>query len=338
MMTSRELVLATLEFRNTEGRVPRDLWTLPWAHQNYPQQVKKIMTDYEPDLSGPAVTFSEPPVCESGDPYEVGTYIDAWGCEFTNIHKGIIGEVKNPIVKDDDWEDADKIHIPEEWLSFDVDAVNEACRNSDKYMGCGACPRPFEQLQFIRGTVNLYMDLMDPPKKMMEFIEKMHDFYCRQLTKWAQTDVDGLNFMDDWGSQQNLLINPSIWEEIFMPMYRDYINIAHKYGKKIFMHSDGNTISIIPKLIDLGLDALNTQIFCIGVDKLEQFKGHITFWGEIDRQHLLPKGTLSDIDHAVDSVYNTLWKDGGCIAQCEFGAGANPDNVYRVYERWNQLR
>ena len=123
-----------------------------------------------------------------------------------------------------------------------------------------------------------------------------------------------------------------------MPMYRDYINIAHKYGKKIFMHSDGNTISIIPKLIDLGLDALNTQIFCIGVDKLEQFKGHITFWGEIDRQHLLPNGTRDDIDRAVDSVYNTLWKDGGCIAQCEFGAGANPDNVYRVYERWNQLR
>ncbi len=40
-MTSRELVHATLEFRNTEGRVPRDLWTLPWANQNYPNELKK---------------------------------------------------------------------------------------------------------------------------------------------------------------------------------------------------------------------------------------------------------------------------------------------------------
>ncbi len=337
-MTSRELVLTTLEFRNTQGRVPRDLWTLPWAHLYHPEAVQKIVTDYEPDMSGPAVSLAQKPACEFGDPYGIGTYTDAWGCVFTNIQQGVIGEVKTPIVQDDDWEDADKIHIPEEWLSFDKEAVNESCRNSDKFMTCGACPRPFEQLQFIRGTANLYMDLMDPPRKMLAFMEKMHDFYCRLLTAWAQTDVDCLNFMDDWGSQRNLLISPAIWETFFMPMYRDYIEIAHKYGKKIFMHSDGNTLSIIPKLIDLGLDAMNTQIFCIGVDQLEQFKGHITFWGEIDRQHLLPRGTLDDIDHAVDSVYHTLWKDGGCIAQCEFGAGANPDNVYRVYQRWNQLR
>ena len=99
-----------------------------------------------------------------------------------------------------------------------------------------------------------------------------------------------------------------------------------------------NTIRIIPKLIDLGLDALNTQIFCIGVDKLAQFKGKITFWGEIDRQNLLPRGSLTDIDNAVQNVYDTLWQDGGCIAQCEFGAGANPDNVYRVFEKWSNLR
>ena len=123
-----------------------------------------------------------------------------------------------------------------------------------------------------------------------------------------------------------------------MPMYRDYINIAHKYGKKIFMHSDGHILSIIPKLIDLGLDAINSQIFCMGVENLAQFKGKITFWGEIDRQHLIPHGSQEDIDRAVESVYNTLWQDGGCIAQCEFGPGANPDNVYRIYQHWAHLR
>ena len=33
-MTSKELVLRTLEFENTSGRVPRDLWVLPWAEYN----------------------------------------------------------------------------------------------------------------------------------------------------------------------------------------------------------------------------------------------------------------------------------------------------------------
>src|SRR5699024_387313 len=142
--------------------------------------------------------------------------------------------------------------------------------------------------------------------------------------------VDALNMMDDWGSQQALLINPALWDEYFRPMYRDYIDIAHKHGKKMFMHSDGYTLDIIPRLIDLGLDAMNSQIFCMGVDKLKQFKGKITFWGEIDRQHLIPEGTPEQIENAVKSVYENLWDNGGCIAQCEFGPGANPDNVYRI--------
>lgn len=182
------------------------------------------------------------------------------------------------------------------------------------------------------------MDLMDPPKEMLEFMERMHDYYCRLLTKWAQTDVDALMYMDDWGSQQSLLISPELWKKFFKPMYRDYIDIAHKHGKKMFMHSDGYILAIIPELIDMGLDAVNSQIFCMGVENLAQFKGKITFWGEIDRQHLIPHGTPEQIEQAVHSVYDTLWDNGGCIAQCEFGPGANPDNVRKIFDTWNSIR
>ena len=60
-----------------------------------------------------------------------------------------------------------------------------------------------------------------------------------------------------------------------------------------------------------------------------------TSWGEC-----FSTDTFGAIERAMGGVeaVRALWKDGGCIAQCEFGAGANPDNVYRVYEHWNQLR
>ncbi|MCI5647972.1 MAG: uroporphyrinogen decarboxylase family protein [Fusicatenibacter sp.] len=337
-MTSKELVLQTLEFRNTSGRVPRQLWLLPWAQDHHNEMLQKLNQDFQWDFDGPAAALKEYPKTK-GDPYGVGEYVDEWGCIFTNIQKGVIGEVKQPIVTDEDWADAGNVHIPEELLTFDIDQVNADCeKKQDKFLFSGCCPRPFEQLQFIRGTVDLYMDLMDPPKEMLEFIKKMHDYYCRLMTKWAKTDVDALNMMDDWGSQNDLLINPQIWDDIFKPMYKDYIDIAHSHGKKIFMHSDGHILRIIPRLIDLGLDAINSQIFCMGVENLKPFAGKITFWGEIDRQHLLPYGTKEDIDHAVSQVYQTLWNNGGCIAQCEFGPGANPENVYRVFEKWQEMR
>lgn len=75
----------------------------------------------------------------------------------------------------------------------------------------------------------------------------------------------------------------------------------------------------------------------MSLKNLKQFKGQITFWGEIDRQNLLPHGSLQDIEDAVKSVKANLWQDGGCIAQCEFGLGANPNNVYKIFETWNKI-
>ena len=67
------------------------------------------------------------------------------------------------------------------------------------------------------------------------------------------------------------------------------------------------------------------------------FAGKVTFWGEVDRQHLLPNGTPEEIAAAVASVKEALWRDGGCIAQCEFGPGARPENVRAVFQSWADL-
>ncbi|MCK9479244.1 MAG: methyltransferase [Firmicutes bacterium] len=333
-MKPRELVKKTMEFQNNTGAVPIDLWALPWAEMHYPNELMDITKKFPKDFATAPAVYADKPKT-SGDQYGIGVYIDEWGCEFTNIQKGVIGEVKTPLILHDDWRDFEKAHIPKELLTFDIDAVNEFCKTTDKFVISDVLARPFERLQFIRGTENIYIDLLSPPKHMVAFIAKMHDFNCALIEKWAKTSVDGIFFMDDWGSQNSLLINPKMWLDIFAPLYKEYIEIAHKYGKKALMHSDGYILSILPHLIDMGLDAINSQIFCMGIDNLKQYKGEITFWGEIDRQHLLPNGTAEEIQHAVESVKQALWSNGGCIAQCEFGPGAKPENIEAVYKAWS---
>ena len=337
-MTSKEIVLNTLNGKNS-GRTARQLWSLPWADIFHRDELLSIIKDYPSDIMCASAPLKEYPKAEKGNMFASGIATDAWGCIFENMQRGIIGEVKQPIVTDDEWKDLSRVTIPEEWLTFDVAEVNLNIDKNykDMFVFGGCCPRPFEQLQFIRGTENLYVDLMDRPSGFMAFLERMHDFYCRLIKKWTLTKADGLTFMDDWGSQKSLLINPKIWDELFRPMYRDYIDIAHKAYKKVFMHSDGYTLDIIPRLIDIGLDAFNTQIFCMGMEDLRQFKGKITFWGEVDRQNLLPYGSKNDIYNAVKKVYDNLYDGGYCIAQCEFGIGAKPENVCEVFRAWNEL-
>ncbi|MDZ7291835.1 MAG: methyltransferase [candidate division KSB1 bacterium] len=333
-MTSRELVKATLDFA-APARIPRQLWFLPWASERYPEELRKIQQTFPDDIvSAPA--FYRTPPRTFGDRYATGVYVDEWGCRFENAEAGIIGIVQEPLLRD--WQEVDQIRIPEELLSIDAAQVNAFCRSTDKFVLSGCCPRPFEQLQFIRTTENLLLDLARQPAELFVLLERMHRFYCQQMEVWANTAVDALTFMDDWGMQTSMLISPAMWRKLFKPLYRDYIEIAHAHGKYAFMHSDGYILDILPDLIEIGLDAINAQIFCMGVEKLgERFKGRITFWGEIDRQYLLPYGTTAEIINAVKRVKEALYEKGGVIAQCEFGPGAKPENVYLVFETWNKI-
>ena len=41
MTTSHDRIIQTLEF-DTPDRIPRDLWTLPWANTHHPNEIEKI--------------------------------------------------------------------------------------------------------------------------------------------------------------------------------------------------------------------------------------------------------------------------------------------------------
>ena len=334
MTTSRDLVNETLDFKSPR-RVPRQLWVLPWAEDRFPEELECIQKNYPDDIIT-APGFLMDLLKTTGRQYDAGTYIDEWGCTFINVQRGVIGQVKDPLVKV--WGDLEKLKLPLACLTVDINKVNAFCRNSDKFVLGGCCPRPFERLQFIRRSDQLYLDIAEQPSEFFDLLRKVHQFYLEELELWASTEVDGLSFMDDWGSQHSLLISPRHWRMIFKPLYKEYIDIAHAHGKKAFMHSDGYTAAILPDLIEIGLDAINTQIFTMDIEELgRQYRGKLTFWGELDRQGLLPHGSTADIEVAVHRVYNAFWENGGVIAQCEFGAGSKPENVIKMYETWDEL-
>jgi len=333
-MDSRELVKRSIEFDHPQ-RIPRQLWTLPWAEERYPDFMQKLRTDYPEDITG-TPGFYRQYAPTAGNAYEIGTYVDEWGCIFENRQRGVIGEVKVPFIKT--WDDLEKLRPPEEMLSVDVEMVNQLCRNTDKFVLAGNCPRPFERLQFLRTSVNVYLDLGEPPPELFDLLNRIHQFYLKEMEIWAATEVDGMNFMDDWGTQRALLISPAMWRRIFKPLYREYVDLAHTHGKKIFMHTDGYTADILPDLAEIGVDAVNAQLFVMDIEALgKKLRGKMTFWGEIDRQHLLSFGTIDEIDQAVRRVKEAFYADGGIIAQCEFGAGANPENVYQVFKSWQEV-
>jgi hypothetical protein len=320
--------------------MPRQLWHLPWAEIHYPDILNEINIKFPSDFTGPDYYY-KPSARVKGDAHKIGDFVDEWGCHFTNIQDGIIGEVDQPIIPDiSEWENVNPPYdqLPDGNIEIQgmYDQISRFYDKSDKFVLGNICPRPWERYQFLRGTENAMIDVMMMDAGGQNLLRKIHEFYLREFELWADAAVDGLNIMDDWGAQKQLLISPELWRIYFKPLYKDYADIAHSKGKYLFMHSDGYIQDIYEDLIEVGVDAINSQLFCMDLNFLEKkAKGRITFWGEIDRQYILPSKDPQDGRDAVRKVAAHLYDPrGGIIAQLEFGAGANPETVRAVFEEW----
>lgn len=313
-MTSRELVKAALTFQEYD-RVPieaRDVTAAP--------------ADYPPWFVGMPNNVK-------------GKRVDAWGCTWESLEDGVCGEViGHPLA---DWSQFDSFKPPWPILDkVDLSEVNRYCEGTDTFVinQWEPCmPNLFERMQHLRGTENLFLDLAYGDTPVLQLRDRLQEYYLRQMEMWCDTQVDAVQFADDWGSQISLLISPAMWREYFKPMYRQYCELAHSKGKTILMHSDGYVADIIPDLIEIGVDALNLQLFCMDIEKIAELYHHkVAFWGEIDRQHIQVFGTEDDMRHAVQRLANSFFRYGhtGFIAQCYYTMNVPEANKRAEWDEW----
>lgn len=337
-MTSRERVLNTLEFKGAD-RIPLDVWTLPAAHLEYGERLAELARRYPTDI----VSFTGP-LDHGYTPayYEIGSFVDPWGSQWRNLQAGIIGEVKKPVFSDYEalrgYQSPKRLFVAE-WERDKKKLAQQIAqaRTGEKFV-IGGWISLFERMQYLRGTEELYCDIALEEPEMMQMIDIVMDFMRVYVDAWLQMDIDAMAFGDDWGTQISLLISPDSWRKLFKPLYLELIQKIKAAGKKVFFHSDGCIFDLYGDFIELGVDAINSQLWCMGVEKVaERYGGQITFWGEISRQTTLPKGTPDDVRQAAEKMKRLLHKNGGgLIGQSEFNRDVPLENMEAFYCAWNE--
>ena len=334
-MTSRERAIKTLTFDHPD-RAPREVWALSAINWFRPQEMEELLARFPMDFGGPRVRYGQSRRAR-GEPNRPGSSVDAWGSTWEVLEAGRVGEVKQPALAE--WSALDSYELPWELLrEADFSEVNQSCAETDLFVRAGTETRPFERMQFLRGSENLFLDLAWGVKEAYRLRDMLHDFFTTEMKMWAKTDVDAIGFMDDWGTQTALLISPDLWRSFYKPLYKDYCDIIHAAGKYVFFHSDGHIAAIYGDLIEIGVDAINSQLFCMDIEDLgRRYRGKVTFWGELDRQRILPLGTPEEVRAAVRRVRAALDDGrGGVIAQCEWGLKDPKENVLAMFDEWEQ--
>jgi len=338
IMNSRERVVAALQFKNPD-RIPVDMWIHRATQLKYGQDLNALLEQYPLDivrLFGPTDRNFYPEMSDVGD------IKDAWGSTWRVLRQGINGEVKIPAIQDISKVQA--YQTPVEWLEKEweehnalIDQKIEDGRQKNRFI-LGGYIEIFQRMQFIRGTENLLYDLGGEPESATILRDKVLEYFKKYLQYWLEKDVDAIYFSDDFGTQRSLLISPKMWREIFKPAYQEMMTIVKGSGKFIFYHTCGHVLALYPEFIELGIDAVNSQIHCMGLENVaEKFAGKVTFWGEMDRQNLLPFGAPEEIYRSAALMKEKLFvKGGGLIGHSVAGVDVPLENIKAILTCWNR--
>jgi hypothetical protein len=303
-MTSREIVLRTLEFRHPE----RIALSLP---DPYPDDIAWAGASPDPKWK-PSRSF---------DPEKGRMWEDEWGNVWAATTDFYQGEVVQGALQD--WCQLDSYRMP----TFDDPGRYERAAASfaahpDRFRLGGLPGFPFAVMRYLRRMDIFLADLLLHPGEVERLGERVTALLCRCIDNWASAGADGVFFCEDWGTQDRLLVSPAMWRSIFKPYFTTLCDHAHGRGLSVWMHSCGYIHDIIEDLIECGIAVLQLdQPGLYGIDRLAgEFGGRVTFWCPVDIQRVLPTGDLARIEAFARDLVEKLGARGGGFIAGHYGS------------------
>ena len=129
-----------------------------------------------------------------------------------------------------------------------------------------------------------------------------------------------------------------MYRKLIKPYHQRMAATIKRFGKPILYHSCGSVFSLIPDLLDVGIDVLNpVQVAADGMDtkRLKQEYGRdLTFWGGIDTQRVLPCGTPAEVREEVKRRIEDLGEGGGYVLSPVHNVQPEvpPENLVAMFE------
>ena len=188
-----------------------------------------------------------------------------------------------------------------------------ATKFSIAYNGWGL----LEQSWRIRGFENMMVDTIEEPDFFEEMLDRLTELRLGMVEMFKDIPADAVMFGDDWGDQRGVIIGPDRWRRYFKPRWAKVYEAVHAQGKYVFTHCCGSVEAIMPDIIEIGLDVLESvQPEPAGMNPFElkeKYGDKITFWGCLGSQSTVHFGTPGEIKSQVEKLCREMGKGGGYI-------------------------
>lgn len=176
----------------------------------------------------------------------------------------------------------------------------------------------------IRDVTEWYISTAARQDYLHAVFEKQTDIALENLARIHAVvgEAVGLAYIcgTDFGTQSSTFCSPDTFASLYQPYYRKVSDWIHaNTAWKVYKHTDGAIMSLIPHFIDAGIDILNPiQWNASGMDPAtlkREFGRDMVFWGAaVDTQKTLPFGTPAEVRAEVLEHLKVFSPGGGFVA------------------------
>ena len=177
-------------------------------------------------------------------------------------------------------------------------------------------PGFFEAMNGVFGIENHLMYLMLYPGEIHELYSRQAEWNKAFAMNCIDLGVDMVHVSDDWGAQVGLLFSPNVWWDMIFPYHKRVIDSVKARGCYASVHSDGNVMSVLDGIVELGFDVMHPYQESAGMDfsvYRSRYMDKFTVMGGLDVQTTIGFGKLDFLRSEIERILG-MFKDGGSEA------------------------
>jgi len=199
---------------------------------------------------------------------------------------------------------------------------------------CAGAIAVFDLMSPMCGHECLLMGMATDP----DWVRDMCDVYATTMINLLEILFereglpDGMWFWDDLGFKHRPFMSPGMYREILFPAHQRLFDFAHSHGLPVVLHCDGLIESLVPNLIEAGIDCLQPLEVKAGMDLVKikkKFGDRIALIGGMDVRELI-SNDLARVKKELEAKLPAAMAQSGYILQVDHSV---PDQVeYETYK------
>ena len=340
-MKPRERVFSALRFESPD-KVPIECHLSPAGLVEHGEKLKELWKQYPQDFND--FTDVKIPTIAASSFDSEGRYHtierDEWGVEWEYLVSTVRRiPIHRPL---DDLHNLKSYNPPSPPSTSGPSFFSERRRverHRKKYFLKSGWISIFELMHALRRFEDVLIDLALQTDEINQIADMITEYQQGVIRYLLARGVDAIQFGDDFGTQQNLMLSKKMWREFFFPRYKHLMAPIKEAGVKIFFHSCGNVSKLLDDFRELGVDAIWPQLSLYELPSLAnrcRQKGlavalHL-------RAPLMVTGTPDQVRLRVEEVSDVFnVRQGGAWFYIEIDDGFPFDNIKALFEAITRL-